>query len=282
MASSPPTPSTPSLETVISTDMNAPIPPSIYTPLLSSPPFIPLPSTLNTRDLGLLPSSPIPPGLLYRSGAIHAAAPTTLSSLPIKMILDLRTAREQARDPTPAIPGVVNLHFGSAAPPSPVQMADFVADGGATAYAAMYIEILDLYAPSFRAAITWLRDERSPLLFHCTAGKDRTGVLAALLLSLAGASRDVVAFDYALTRVGVEPGREVLLQMLRLWNEEWSAETEGMSEFVQVKGEFVLALLERVDEVYGGVEGYVRDVLGFGEEDVRIVKSVLRGEVVGE
>jgi hypothetical protein len=110
-----------------------------------------------------------------------------------------------------------------------------------------------------------------------TAGKDRTGVLAALLLSLAGASHSLIAYDYALTRVGVEPSREVLLQMLKLWNKEWTSETPGMQEFVQVRGEFILAFLDGVEARYGSVEGYLRDVLGFEDGEIGRMKGVLRG-----
>lgn len=111
------------------------------------------------------------------------------------------------------------------------------------------------------------------------AGKDRNGVLAALLPSLAGASRDLIAYDYALTRVGVEPSREVLVQMLRLWNAEWTEDTAGMHEFTQMKGEFILGLLDAVDLKYGGMEGYVIAVLGFEVEELDVIRSVLRGEL---
>ena len=120
------------------------------------------------------------------------------------------------------------------------------------------------------------------MLFHCTAGEDRTGVLAALLLALAGAEKEVIAYDYALTRVGIEPEREMLLQMLKLWNAEWSDETPGMQEFIQVKGEFVLGFLEGLEEKHGSVEGYIESVLGFGREDVVNIREVLRGEGNGK
>ena len=52
-----------------------------------------------------------------------------------------------------------------------------------------------------------------------------------------------------------------------------------MSEFVQVRGEFILRLLDAVQEKWGGVEGYVVEVLGIGKEGVERVRGVLRGEV---
>jgi hypothetical protein len=66
--------------------------------------------------------------------------------------------------------------------------------------------------------------------------------------------------------------------MLKLWNKDWTSETPGMAEFVQVKGEFILALLDIVGRKYGGVEAYVKDVLGFDAEDVADIKCILKGE----
>ena len=158
-------------------------------------------------------------------------------------------------------------------------MSKFQENGGVNAYTAMYLEILEIYAPSFLTALKCIHDARGPVLFHCTAGKDRTSVLASLLLSLAGAPTSLIAYDYTLTRVGVEPNREMLLQMLKLWNKEWTAETPGMSEFVQVRGKFMLGFLDAVQEKWGGVEGYVVEVLGIGKEGVERMRGVLRGEV---
>ncbi|KAH7401610.1 protein-tyrosine phosphatase-like protein [Pyrenochaeta sp. MPI-SDFR-AT-0127] len=263
------------LKGLLSIDMNTPIDPGIINEVLGSPPFVQIPNIINLRDLGLIPSSPIAAGLIFRSGAIHSASPTSITTLGVKLIVDLRSEREVQRDPTPAIDGIVNINIPSTEPPSPVNMADFTVDGGVKAYTAMYLEILSIYTPAFKAALRHLVNNQTPFLFHCTAGKDRTGVLAALLLSLAGASRDVIAHDYSLTRVGIEPSRELLLQMLRLWNKDWAPETPGMHEFVQVKSEFILGFLDAVQDIYGSVEAYVGDILGLTAEDIEIVKRVL-------
>lgn len=206
------------LKTLTETDINTPIPSRTLDIALNNLSFLPIPNAINIRDLGGLPSSPIRSGLIYRSGAIHPVDPSSLTSLSLSLILDLRSDREIHRNPNPSIPGVQKISLPGTRAPSPINMTDFIPNAGADGYAAMYMEILEIYAPSFKRALEWLRDEQTPMLFHCTAGKDRTGVLAALLLVLAGAGREVVALDYSLTRVGVERDRGVLLQMLMLWN----------------------------------------------------------------
>jgi protein tyrosine/serine phosphatase len=67
-----------------------------------------------------------------------------------------------------------------------------------------YFEILKNAPPSYRTILLHLANEpEKPLIVHCTAGKDRTGVICALVLSLCGVDDEVVAYEYALTEVGL-------------------------------------------------------------------------------
>ncbi|KAF2690790.1 hypothetical protein K458DRAFT_355046 [Lentithecium fluviatile CBS 122367] len=270
-----------SLYDLINTDIRTPIPAPLLTQALTEPPFIPIPGITNLRDLGRLPSSPIRPNLFYRSGALQNLPSASLTrlrdDLGVKLVLDLRSKGETARSPDPEIEGIKNAYFESKRVPRPIEMVKFIDEGGKRGYVELYDEVLDIYEESVRGVLEWVRDGGGPVLFHCTAGKDRTGVLAAIFLSLAGASDETIAFDYALTRVGIEPAREFLLGMLKVWNTEWTTETPGMAEFSSVKGDFILGMMEMMESKYGGVEGYVRG-LGFGEEDLRKIRAVLRGD----
>lgn len=70
---------------------------------------------------------------------------------------------------------------------------------------------LDAYQSTFRELLLFvLKYPGAPFLIHCTAGKDRTAIAVALLLSIAGVPREFIAHDFALTRIGIEPVREVL------------------------------------------------------------------------
>jgi protein tyrosine/serine phosphatase len=102
-------------------------------------------------------------------------------------------------------------------------------------------------------------------------------VLAAVLHALAGTPSDIIAQDYALTRVGIEPHREALTQMLRLWGESYDFDTPGVKELAEIKGDFILVVLQTLETKYGGVEGYVKD-LGFEDDELQKIRKVLKGE----
>lgn len=75
----------------------------------------------------------------------------------------------------------------------------------------MYMAMLVSHKDAWRSILEHVRDHPDqPFLFHCTGGKDRTGVAAAVILSLAGATTEEIAQEYAITRIGVEPMHEAL------------------------------------------------------------------------
>jgi protein-tyrosine phosphatase len=90
-----------------------------------------------------------------------------------------------------------------------------------------------------------------PVLFHCFAGKDRTGLVAAMMLSIAGVEPEAIGADYA----------ETDLQMADRY-EEWLANAspervESMRNELRCPPEWILNTLEHVDKKWGGVEGYL-------------------------
>ena len=163
-----------------------------------------------------------------------------------------------------------------------VSAADYVANNGIDAYVGMYFEILtgthvEIYKQFFRH----LLDKPSEnVLFHCAAGKDRTGVLSSLILKLVGASDEEIALDYMYTRVGIESQREELMKGLvgylgkEVCEETWGE--PGMLRLCGIDRGNVLGMLEKVGEVWGGVEGYLGDVLGFEGEEIQRIKGRLR------
>lgn len=91
--------------------------------------------------------------------------------------------------------------------------ADKTKDGFVRAYEDILVQAAA--SGSYRAIILHILERpNEPLLFHCTVGKDRTGVFAALLLKLCGVSDDAVIWDYALTTIGLGKWREHLIKRI--------------------------------------------------------------------
>ncbi|KAH8841809.1 hypothetical protein MCOR27_002808 [Pyricularia oryzae] len=270
------------LTTLSQTDIRTPIPPSTLLPTISSPPFIALPGTFNTRDLGLVPSSTLRPSLVYRSGALShlAATPdgaTTLATrLGVKHVFDLRSEQEHNSDPDPEVPGVRNSWLPTADKDASLDLADFVDGEGEAGYVKMYMDVLNVYREPFKAVLEHIRDvPDEPLLFHCTAGRDRTGVLSGLIMSLAGQDPEVVAFDFMLSRIGKEPAREMLLAFVMKSTGAADLEAPGLYNLVSLRRSCWDAFVNEVQQKYGGFYGYARSVLGFTDDDLSLIKKNL-------
>lgn len=108
-------------------------------------------------------------------------------------------------------------------------------------------------APRFAELFRLLLDDSgAPLVFHCTAGKDRTGFAAALILLALGVPRDVVMQDYLLTNDLYRRPAGIASH----------APDEVLHVLWRVQQEFLDAALHRVDHDYGGVQTYLVEVLG--------------------
>ena len=152
----------------------------------------------NLRDLGGLPlvsGGNTQPGVLLRSDAPYAGdlAPADLSDgigWPPAAVIDLRSERERRRTPYPWPAGVAVAHD--------LHEAGDVAVNGGLGLLASYQAILTTAAARV-TAVPGLLATDGPTLIHCAAGKDRTGIVVAVLLLLAGVEPEAVVADYLLT-----------------------------------------------------------------------------------
>jgi protein-tyrosine phosphatase len=108
--------------------------------------------------------------------------------------------------------------------------------------------------PRFRSLFAHLVDDRTPLVIHCTAGKDRTGFACALILHMLGVPDAMISDDYLLTN--------------RLYRRDPVASTDLPDVVKEVLGtvraSFLAAAFEAIDADYGNLETYLREGLGLG------------------
>lgn len=138
----------------------------------------------------------------------------------------------------------------------------------------LYIYMLDHCRSSFQKIFTEILNTEGGVLFHCTAGKDRTGVLSALLLLLAGVDEETVTQEYCYTQVLLAP----LVEKLKSTVPEGSS-PEYIREMLAARPEFIQAAIRYVKETYGSAEGYL-SALGFRPEQIDALRRRLTGQVL--
>ncbi|PPQ70449.1 hypothetical protein CVT26_013943 [Gymnopilus dilepis] len=249
-----------------------PLDPAYVQEVLSKPPFVSISGVINVRDLGNYPST---------TEKHHITKPS-LQRLGVTKVFDLRSDTEirKYNTPLPQIDGVEIIHIPvfQTADYSPEMMAkryQLYASGKTEAFMELYSQILDHGGHAFGTVLRHIRDKPTEgCLFHCTAGKDRTGILAAIILKLAGVSDDDIAHDYALTRVGREPAREMI--MARLSKEPlFASNNEAALNMFTCRHETMMAFLNHLEEKYGGAVEYLKHYVGFSEEEISRIKNNL-------
>ncbi|KAB5577619.1 protein-tyrosine phosphatase-like protein [Coniochaeta sp. 2T2.1] len=274
------------LRALAETDVLNPIPSDTVQAALTSPPFVYVPGTFNTRDVGLVPTSTgepskLRPGFVYRSGGLERLTDDGKSMLAnklgIKKIFDLRSNGEHGKSPDPEIPGIENVWSSTGEQDAQIDPNDFVDGLGESGYVKMYFEVLDLYPESFRTVLTHVRDHPDePFLFHCTAGRDRTGVLSGMLLALAGADPDTVSLDWLLSRIGTEPAREQLLAFVKhAAGVESTSNPTSFHNIASLREVCWKAFLSELESKYGGFAGWVTKVFGFSDDDLKVIAKNL-------
>ncbi|KAH9234024.1 hypothetical protein K456DRAFT_1750163 [Colletotrichum gloeosporioides 23] len=251
------------------TDVRLPVAEPLLSVILSRSPFIIVAGTFNTRDVGLVPGSPIREGYVLRSGALEnlddVGKEQIAGQLGIKRIFDLRTSYEREKYPEPDVPGV-NITWIPNSYSNTVDINDFVSEGGEEGYCKMYMDIMEIYAPTLKI---------EPFLFHCALGRDRTGILAGFLLSLAGANAETITLDYMLSRIGSEPVRELLLQRA-VEDNNCDFDVPVFHNLCSLRLSTWQLFMTQVEAKYGGFEKYAMVTLGFSREEIERIVGHLR------
>lgn len=131
-----------------------------------------------------------------------------------------------------------------------------------------YRDFVNLHASTFGRFLKHLLESPSPQVFHCTAGKDRTGFAAALLLSALDVDRATIELDYLLTN-------QLYKRDARL---EGLGHPHVMKVLWQVQSEFLHAAFEVVDAQHGGMRNYLHGAIGLTPQDVRALQQLMLEE----
>ncbi|WP_405149617.1 tyrosine-protein phosphatase [Sphaerisporangium sp. NBC_01403] len=213
----------------------------------------------NARDLGHLPlegGGVVRPGALLRSDGHQRLTPQGVAAVRragLSLIADLRLPAECDALPSPfaGTPIYRNLSVLD-----PGDENDAVLELIGESLPEIYRRILDRRGPRLAAVLTAIA--RAPgeggVLVHCHSGKDRTGLVIALALAVAGVPAREIAADYALTAERLRPGYEDHLASIG----DPARRDRGRRLFAGVVPRTMLATLAHVRERHGGAETYLR------------------------
>jgi protein-tyrosine phosphatase len=225
---------------------------------------------LNLRDLGGYPTADfrqVRQGCLFRSDELCALTTGDLhaiSNLGVQVVFDLRNDLERSRRPNRLPPRIEVLERQSPGSDEGRTTEERVAGGDLperddSYMTAMYVDLLTRLAPELRILVERAADAPArPLLFHCAAGKDRTGIAAALLLGLLGVSDEIILDDYELTTTLAAPRRlEAMQPLLR----EHHVSEQRVRPLLEVRRVVLASALAHVYQEWGSFEHYAIDVL---------------------
>ena len=208
-------------------------------------------------------------GRLYRGDGLHRLGPDDCTALGLVTVLDLRTEREIAERGRLDVDGIDWHHLPvlqetwdpSWATPA-VAAERFLADR----YLTMLAEEEALGRPCACSPTPTGRAAGS----HCAAGKDRTGVLAALVLALVGVDDDTIAADY-----GLAPRHGRLVEWVRVtYPERFDTMADQPKAFLEAPDDAMHLFLADLRELYGSVEAYAASV-GAGPDVIDVLRANL-------
>jgi protein tyrosine/serine phosphatase len=253
--------------------------------------WIDLDGAVNVRDLGGLPTEDgrtTVSGRLLRADNLQELSPADVARLVggigVTTVVDLRSSHELASEgpaPLDGVPGVRHVHHPVL--PEHGTATDVVADAlltrrdrDASRYPAdpscgHYLGYLEDRPDQVTGALRTIARSPGAAVVHCAAGKDRTGVVAALALSAAGVRAAAIVADYAATGERVE----AILGRLRR-SRTYAEDLDGKpAEAHQARPETMAAFLDQMAARYGGVVRWLHDH-AFGADDLHLLRARLR------
>jgi protein-tyrosine phosphatase len=221
--------------------------------------------------------------VLYRSDRLNGltdADVAHLARLGLRTICDFRNDREVGEDVTRVPDGATVIRFtvGSSRGDNAPTLEELIRAGEITSVstetmAQGYLAMLEGSPEVFGGLVTHVAHaDHHPVVFHCTAGKDRTGLGAALLLGAVGVADDVIVEDYRLTDDfrSVHRLAEIAPQL-----EEQGLALDDLKVLFTSPAETMELTLAAVGERWGGIEGYLTGPAGVSEQTLDDLRAVL-------
>jgi protein-tyrosine phosphatase len=239
--------------------------------------WIALDGTRNCRDFGGIR---VADGLikfdrLFRSDALHLLSDqdqVLLGDLSLKAIIDLRVDFEKNKAPNQLAPDLAKLQLDRSFLPNRThKLFEMVnkgeLDGAATRrfmlqqYRVLTLEHIENYQSVFKDILTLGKG----ILFHCTSGKDRTGLMSALILAALGATEEQIVADYVLTNGRIDP--------ISFLND--SVAPEVTHYIMAAEADYIVEALKTMQNEYGSIDKYLSGAMLLNASDRDRLREIL-------
>lgn len=235
----------------------------------------------NLRDLGGkqgLGGRRVKAGFLLRSGSLAHFSPAAVDAIlgfGLSLVVDLRSGPERLHGPTPALlEAIPHWRMASENLGDPRPLLDLCLGGasGSDAMRDIYRTMPLAQADAYRALFGHIVQGRTPLLFHCAAGKDRTGVASALLLALLGVGRDAIMTDFVESNAARPLTRAMFLAYV---GQNLAASEPQWSPILDADPSYLDAMFDELARQYGDITGYANAVLRLSPKDIESLRETL-------
>ena len=249
----------------------------------------------NTRDLGGIATTDgkqIVYGKLIRSGRLGIGSDEDIRKISdlVSAVVDFRSDNEKNESPDPDIEGVESFHIpvieDLAAGVSRDQKSDEEAfmmlvndPDGALKYMCNTYESFvtsESAMKGYRQFVDLLLEGREKaILWHCTAGKDRAGFAAAIVLEMLGVDRETIIQNYLKTNDLIEDDINRMVGMFFRMNGSGDKTTESALRYMfSARSEYLEAAFDCIEHKYGDFKGFLTEGLGVSEEDIAKMRDM--------
>lgn len=241
--------------------------------------LVPVKGAINFRDVGgykTTDGKQVAWGKVYRSASVEKLTETDLTLLDKKKIhtvIDFRGVAEAkaAPDHLPKNTDYTLSPAGSDSLPNPAQMVQFLKEGNflekfygvdAVKYSG------DRFRPLFVKLLT--ADKKEAIMYHCTGGRDRTGMATALFLYILKVPQETIEADYVASNVYLRPMNKKMMAPL--------AKMSGLSESeiekaMALRPELIRAFFDGLKNQYGSIENFLQQEMGIGPKEISLLRK---------
>lgn len=246
----------------------------------SSTRLVHLQGALNFRDIGGYATTDghkIATGKVYRSADISKLTDADLAELDrrhIRTVIDFRGRKESAAAPD-RLPAGADYTLAPAGSDSLPDTKKLAAQLGSDSFLLNFYTRTEHFGPRYRPLFQKLlaQEDAAATLYHCTGGRDRTGMATALLLHLLGVPHETIEADFVASNVYLKPMENRMFQGVAAAS---GKTPEQIREAFRLRPELLHAMFSAIERQYGSLDAFYSKELGIGEAE----KATLRKKFV--